>query len=136
MKFLLAFLFFTLTNCLTPSTGLAAINAKNGMSNSTILVDKQLNLKEQFVFKLSKRKVEPTKKKDTALVVGIVFLLLGLILFFSSSNKSSTPSNSTTLDFSGLGQMLLGLLSMALGCIILFVRFINRLPINNRKKAS
>jgi hypothetical protein len=133
MKYFIAFALLLLAHCLAPSASLAITNAKKDISSSTILVNKQLNFKEQRLFKMAKRKVEPTKKKNTSLIVGIVFLLLGLILFFSSSSK---PSNSTTNEYPGLGQLLLGVLSFGLGCIILLVRFINRLPINNPKKAS
>ena len=135
MKYFIAFTLFLLTNCLAPTTTLAAINSKNGALNSTISVNNILVIKEKAGLKKAFKKLT---EATLYLIVAITFIVCGLVLFVIAANTPLSDSVLTHLLPQGfvfpLDEFFFGGVFLLSGSLMLLIRLLkNR---KKRKKAT
>jgi archaellum biogenesis protein FlaJ (TadC family) len=120
MKIFIAFMLVFFTNCLMPATISATINAKTVIAHSVIAPVKKLSFKEKLLLKLSKKEEAKLSKFQRFLLIGILLLILGVILFYVSDQKSkAAPQGGFVPSFAGTGELLLGLVASGLGLIFI-----------------
>jgi hypothetical protein len=125
MKIFIASLLLFFTNCLAPTAVSATVNVKTAVAHSVISPVKKLSFKEKLLLKLSKKDGVKLKAFQVILLVGILLLILGVILFYVSDQKSkAAPQGGFVPSFEGVGEGLLGLASSGLGLIFIIASVI------------
>jgi hypothetical protein len=133
MKYFIAFFLLFIAPNFAPNTAFAAINSTQTVSNPTLSPHKKLSFKEKLLLKLSKKEEAKLSKFQRFLLIGILLLILGLILFYVSDQKSkAAPQGGFVPSFAGFGEALLGLASSGLGLIFILAGA----PTNSRTDAS
>jgi hypothetical protein len=110
MKIFIASLLLFFTNCLAPTAVSATVNSKTVIAHSVISPVKKLSFKEKLLFKLSKKDGKKPKAFQWILLIGVFFLIVGMILLSIGANSSS---------FAGFDELLFGLVSGVLGLVLL-----------------
>jgi predicted ferric reductase len=119
MKLIFAFLLLLLAPNFVSNTSFAATNSARIVSNSTILPQKQLNVKEKLSFKGLKKEGKKISTFLLFLLIGLLLIIVGLILLAIGNEKSRTYHY-----FSGFTEQILSRVAFLLGAISLIVSLI------------
>jgi protein-S-isoprenylcysteine O-methyltransferase Ste14 len=123
MKIFIAFMLLFFTNCLAPVAISATVNAKMAVAHSVISPNEKLNFREKLSLKVSKKDGDDPIMR-IFFVVGVLFLVLGLLFFKIADNKSKANAHASfaiSFNLAGLGEQILGLLLCLVAGLLLFM---------------
>lgn len=122
MKYFIAFLLLLFAPSFVPNTAFAAINPAHIVSVSTTLPQKKLTFKEKLLRKLLREDGEKLSKIQIFFLIGALLLVVGVILIIVGDAKGkAAPQGGLVPSFDGLGETILGLGAIGLGCISLII---------------
>ena len=130
MKLFIAFMLVFFTNCLAPTAISATVNAKTVVTYS-ISLTKKLSFKQKLFLRLSNKDGEKLTKVQRVLIIGVLFIILGVILWAIGDSKAkATQQGGFSLSFAGFVERITGKISTSIGLLTVLTSII----LSNRDK--
>lgn len=147
MKYFITFLLLVFAPSSIPNTAFAATNPIHAVQGWTILPHKKLSFKEKLLLKFFKNGEDKEKldKANGFLLIGLLLLILTVVLFVVSDNKSkaeaarqaASPATYFSLNTAGIEEALGGCLTLIGSLLFLLSGYSKRRKLAKAaKKAS